>query len=339
MKRHLLAVMVVFALLVHGGILHASPVKIRMGWGIPAEEVKYVMMKRPQILKHYGKEYTIEWFQFSGTAPQATALAAGGLDGATLASLSLAESIDKIALDVKVTGGIIMEVVPNFTSTWLILENSGIKTVKDLKGKSVGVNVYGASLDHIQRAVLRKAGLDPEKDVKILEISFGLMEATLRRGDIQCGAFPQPFLFKAMEAGGVKPLFYLGDIQPKFVQLINVFQTKFIEKNPEVMKAFIDDWWLKYKLPLIDKVGGAFASGGGETGGKENVIYSLNLAMMNSGMILVGPLEDGFGQSGVSALDPVNDKALKECRDLGQRIASVAQRLKAATPAQISKSR
>ena len=243
MKKNLLSwVVILTAVLVCQATVQAEPVKIRMGWGIPAEEVKYVMMKRPQILKNYGKTYTLEWFQFAGTAPQATALAAGGLDAATLASLSLAESIDKIGLDVKVTGGIIMEVSPNFTSTWLVLENSGINAVKDLKGKTVGVNVYGASLDHIQRAILRKAGLDPEKDVKILEISFGLMEATLRKGDIQCGAFPQPFLFRAMDKGGVKPLFRLGDIQPKFVQLINVFQTKFIEKNPEVVRAFQEDW-------------------------------------------------------------------------------------------------
>jgi ABC-type nitrate/sulfonate/bicarbonate transport system substrate-binding protein len=243
MKKNLLSwVVILTAVLVCQATVQAEPVKIRMGWGIPAEEVKYVMMKRPQVLKNYGKTYTLEWFQFAGTAPQATALAAGGLDAATLASLSLAESIDKIGLDVKVTGGIIMEVSPNFTSTWLVLENSGINAVKDLKGKTVGVNVYGASLDHIQRAILRKAGLDPEKDVKILEISFGLMEATLRKGDIQCGAFPQPFLFRAMDKGGVRPLFRLGDIQPKFVQLINVFQTKFIEKNPEVVRAFLEDW-------------------------------------------------------------------------------------------------
>jgi ABC-type nitrate/sulfonate/bicarbonate transport system substrate-binding protein len=243
MKKSLLSwVVILTAVVVCQATVQAEPVKIRMGWGIPAEEVKYVMMKRPQVLKNYGKTYTLEWFQFAGTAPQATALAAGGLDAATLASLSLAESIDKVGLDVKVTGGIIMEVSPNFTSTWLVLENSGINAVKDLKGKTVGVNVYGASLDHIQRAILRKAGLDPEKDVKILEISFGLMEATLRKGDIQCGAFPQPFLFRAMDKGGVRPLFRLGDIQPKFVQLINVFQTKFIEKNPEVVRAFLEDW-------------------------------------------------------------------------------------------------
>ena len=248
MKRRLVGAAVVLCLvLVCGGSSQAAPVKIRMGWGIPAEEVKYVMMKRPDILKHYGKEYTLEWFQFAGTAPQATALAANGLDAATLASLSLAEAIDKVGLDVKVTGGIIMEVVPNFMSTWLVLDSSGIRTIKDLKGKTVGINVYGASLDHIQRAILRREGLEPEKDVKILEISFGLMEATLRRGDIQCGAFPQPFLFNAMAKGGVKPLFSTGDILPKFVQLINVFQTKFIEKNPEVVKAFLQDWRIASK--------------------------------------------------------------------------------------------
>ena len=243
MKKQIRGCMVFLGLILMApALVQAAPVQIRMGWGIPAEEVKYVMMKRPQLLRHYGKEYTIEWFQFAGTAPQATALAAGGLDAATLASLSLAEAIDKIGLDVKVTGGIIMEVSPNFTSTWLVTAGSGINTIKDLKGRSVGVNVYGASLDHIQRAIFRGAGLDPEKDVKILEISFGLMEATLRRGDIQCGAFPQPFLTRAAEKGGVKPLFRLGDIQPRFVQLVNVFQTKFIEKNPEAVKAFLEDW-------------------------------------------------------------------------------------------------
>src|SRR5512136_2869210 len=145
MKKSLLSwVGVLTMVLICQATVQAEPVKIRMGWGIPAEEVKYVMMKRPEILKNYNKSYTLEWFQFAGTAPQATALAAGGLDAATLASLSLAESIDKVGLDVKVTGGIIMEVSPNFTSTWLVLENSGINTVKDLKGKSIGVNVYGA---------------------------------------------------------------------------------------------------------------------------------------------------------------------------------------------------
>src|ERR1700742_3657755 len=63
---------------------------IRVGWTIPAEESKYWMMKRPQEFPDLGKTYNIEWTQFQGTAPMTQALAAGALDCATQAPLSLA---------------------------------------------------------------------------------------------------------------------------------------------------------------------------------------------------------------------------------------------------------
>lgn len=97
------------------------------------------------------------------------------------------------------------------------------------------------------------------------------------------------------------------------------------------MKLFIDDWWLKYKISLVNKVGGAFSTGGSQTGGKENVIHSLVIAMMNAGMILVGPTEGPFGLPGASALDPVDEKSLKEARSLGEHAASVAQHFKNTT--------
>jgi NAD(P)H dehydrogenase (quinone) len=94
------------------------------------------------------------------------------------------------------------------------------------------------------------------------------------------------------------------------------------------MKTFIDDWFFKFGVSLVDKVGGAFSSGLGETGGKEHVLYSLIIAMMNAGMVVAGPLAEGMGMVGISALDPVSDAALKECRDLGEHVANVAWRLK-----------
>jgi NAD(P)H dehydrogenase (quinone) len=94
------------------------------------------------------------------------------------------------------------------------------------------------------------------------------------------------------------------------------------------MKTFIDDWWLKYKINLSDKVGGAFATGGSETGGKEQVLHSLITSLLNAGMIIAGPLEGPFGTAGVTALDPVNETALKEASALGERVANVALRLK-----------
>jgi len=94
------------------------------------------------------------------------------------------------------------------------------------------------------------------------------------------------------------------------------------------MKSFIDDWWLKYKINLSDKVGGAFATGGSETGGKELVLHSLITSLLNAGMIIAGPLQGPFGMAGVTALDPVNESVLKEASALGERVANVALRFK-----------
>ena len=44
-----------------------DPVKIRMGWGVPGEEIKYVMMRHPEVARNLGKAYDIEWHQFAGT--------------------------------------------------------------------------------------------------------------------------------------------------------------------------------------------------------------------------------------------------------------------------------
>ncbi len=232
----------------------AQPVKIRMGWGIPAEEIHYVMMKKPEILKHHGKWYTLEWFQFQGTAPQAQALAAKSLDAGTVASLSLAQAVEKAQLDVVVTGQMIGEKKDqSFSTTWLVKEDSPIKSLADLKGKIVGVNVYGASLDYIARTKIKEAGLKPEVDVKIVEIGFGLMDEALRSGKIDVGVFPQPFLYNAKNKGGVRELFKLTDVQPDFVQLINVFDREFINKNPGVMVAFQEDWKTAAKFVMENR--------------------------------------------------------------------------------------
>ena len=80
--------MVVLALLAVGCGSSESegPTKIRMGWGVPEEEVKYVLMKHPEVAPGLGKAYTLEWHQFAGTPLGVQGLAAGTLDCATVAA-------------------------------------------------------------------------------------------------------------------------------------------------------------------------------------------------------------------------------------------------------------
>lgn len=106
---------------------------------------------------------------------------------------------------------------------------------------------------------------------------------------------------------------------------------------PGRMKAVIDDWNWKWKVDFTDKVGGAFSTGGGQTGGKEFVVVSLLLFMLNNRMVVAGPLyqdaegEDFWGEAGASAmtgpLDPgVSEKELDAARRLGHRLATLAKK-------------
>jgi NAD(P)H dehydrogenase (quinone) len=113
----------------------------------------------------------------------------------------------------------------------------------------------------------------------------------------------------------------------------------FFANIPGVMKTAMDDWNWKWKVDFTDKVGGAFATGGGQTGGKEHVVTSLILFMLSNRMIVAGPLysdaegKDVWGEPGSSAmtgpLDPgVSPAELDGARRVGERVARLAKKMK-----------
>src|SRR5262249_43121750 len=116
---------------------------IRVGWTIPAEESKYWMMRRPSEFPDLGKTYNIEWTQFQGTAPMTQALAAGALDCATQAPLSLANGVVGGNLKAYIVAQHVFEKPGGFSVYWAVKDDSPIKTVADLKGKTVGISVIG----------------------------------------------------------------------------------------------------------------------------------------------------------------------------------------------------
>ncbi len=107
---------------------------------------------------------------------------------------------------------------------------------------------------------------------------------------------------------------------------------------PGTMKTLIDQWNWRWKVDFTDKVGGAFSTGGGQMGGKEHVVVSLLLFMINNRMIVAGPLyqdetgEDIWGEIGASAMtgpiDPgVDRRELDGAFRLGDRIARLAVKI------------
>jgi NAD(P)H dehydrogenase (quinone) len=112
---------------------------------------------------------------------------------------------------------------------------------------------------------------------------------------------------------------------------------------PGRMKVVIDDWSWKMKVDFTDKVGGAFSTGGGQVGGKEFVVMSLLVFMLQNRMVVAGPLYQNdktgsvWGEVGAAAmtgpLDPgVGDGELDSARRLGERVAYIARKMKGLDP-------
>jgi ABC-type nitrate/sulfonate/bicarbonate transport system substrate-binding protein len=243
MKRSLLRTTLAAALAA-GTILPALAQTIptvRVGWTIPAEEAKYWLMRRPQEFPNLGKTYKIEFIQFQGTAPMVQAMAAGALDCSTQAPLPLAQGAVESDLQAYIVAQHVGEKPGSFSVYWAVKADSPIKTVADMKGKTVGINVYGSGIYYPMALLLKKNGLDPEKDIKLVETGFPPSEDAIRSGRVDVGVLNQPFAARAEAKGGLRKLFALSDAQPNIVHILEVCKKEFVDKNPETAKMYVRD--------------------------------------------------------------------------------------------------
>jgi ABC-type nitrate/sulfonate/bicarbonate transport system substrate-binding protein len=219
-----------------------APPVIRLGWSVPAQTQHYVMMKKPELLKHHGRDYTVEWTNFPGSTAIIQAIASRNLDGGGVSIVPIARTIEQKAADLRIVADVMSERPGGFQTTWVTLESTGISRIEDLRGKTMGVAGYGSTTDLLARAILRSHGLDPDRDVKRVEVPFPVMEATMRKGEIVAGELAQPFYANAKARGGVRDLFTAQEVLPVLPLLVEVFTADFIGKHPEAVKGFLADY-------------------------------------------------------------------------------------------------
>lgn len=231
----------------------ADPVKIRLAYGIIPGVISPLLFQKPEILKHYGKSYTVEPTYIRATSIALQGMASGDVDLSYLSFTALASAILNGGLDIKVIADI---------SSWgsqgyqgpemLVKTDSGINSVADLKGKVLAVTAKGTGFHYALLANLRKAGLKPG-DVTITEVGIAAMDAALREGRVQLITTAAPFLFASEKKGGVKRLFKPEDAMGDVQALVLVGSTKFLQKNPDAMKDFMEDYLIALKWFLDAK--------------------------------------------------------------------------------------
>ena len=91
-----------------------------------------------------------------------TALASGDIDYCQLFGAVVGGAI----------AGLPVRIVAGFLDNWpmTLIAQPEYKSLKELKGKTLGVSSYGATPDVGARMMLKQIGLDPEKEIKVLAL-------------------------------------------------------------------------------------------------------------------------------------------------------------------------
>lgn len=114
------------------------------------------------------------------------------------------------------------------------------KSIAETKGGRYAVTKYGALTDFLTRYALRKAGLDPEKDVKILQLGGSPQSlAAMEAGQIEATILSPPTSHMAAEKGFVKLMSQKDQIAPDWPTHVVYAKEEFIARNPNTVKAFL----------------------------------------------------------------------------------------------------
>ena len=127
-------------------------------------------------------------------------------------------------------------------SVFYVLEDSPIKSVKDIAGKTIAVNTLGAHLDYTVREALHQNGL-PQDAANLVVVPGPQLEQVLRSGQVDIAAFgywQTTFEGVPQGDGGVRAIFddtdVLGEIAGGFV----VLRRDFVEAHPEAARIFVE---------------------------------------------------------------------------------------------------
>jgi NitT/TauT family transport system substrate-binding protein len=170
----------------------------------------------------------VRMITFRGTNLMLAALLSGDLDYMTLLPFSAGAAAR--GAPVKIVGSITK------SSAAAIIAKPEIDSIKALKGKKVGINSFGSSMDYSAYVALSKNGLDPNKDVALLTAGGGNADrlAALMSGSIDATVVSSPFEFIA-EKQGLKTLLsmrQLGELVRIPITGVAVAQKK-IDKDPD----------------------------------------------------------------------------------------------------------
>lgn len=190
------------------------------------------------LLEEVEKKHNVkfEWPRFAYGAPENQALAAGELQIAT-AGMGPA-IVASVRLPVK-----LLAITVLGQSAVLVPADSPVKSVADLKGKTIAHPGKGSQQYPLMVKALADAGLSVD-DVKLFKTKGSDIATLVSRNDVDAGITWDPHVSKALVTGQVRVLKTSSEIMPikagNYVGNGVYAREDFIEANPELVQDIVD---------------------------------------------------------------------------------------------------
>lgn len=123
----------------------------------------------------------------------------------------------------------------------IVAKNSSIQSFRDLKGKSLG-HLPGVQWRTIARYMVRQAGLDPDKDVRLQDIATGLQVPSVVSGSVDATLSLEPVGSIAVASGDAKRAMTNpaeAMVADPFYSGVSVLTTRFIKERPETARKVV----------------------------------------------------------------------------------------------------
>jgi NitT/TauT family transport system substrate-binding protein len=246
MKRVLILLILNFPL----SILHSSPAqsaaleRLRVGYPSPsANFYPLFATKEANLFEKYGFEPEMIYVQ--GVQLIAVQVA-GQLDFSSVSGL--------VFLQASVEGSdLILLASSNDSQPMKLMVHSGITGPKDLRGKTVAVTRFGSLTDLLLRPVLKNWGLEPQKDVNLLQIGrLPDMVLAIAQKKVDGGVISFPNSLQA-EKMGVKTLRDFAESGLDIPSTTVVASRKYATSHREVVLRFLKAYIEGTRRLLTDK--------------------------------------------------------------------------------------
>ncbi|MEK7335348.1 MAG: ABC transporter substrate-binding protein, partial [Candidatus Binatota bacterium] len=136
-------------------------------------------------------------------------------------------------------GGADFVIVAVALNTTPIVIMGTVSRMEELKGKAIGVTRYGSNTDISARFAIRKFGLQPDKDVALVQLEDypGIMGG-IQSGRIAAGALADPFTDHAKKLG-YKEIADIASLGLEFPFVTLTAKKTYLRDHPDVVQRFI----------------------------------------------------------------------------------------------------